>query len=90
MAAYAGQLNAARTFGQKQRDAAQRLGFKEAVAGQYSQEASIGAIFADKARAIEDVTQALKLSQSPNAANSTPPSCAGPGGRKCAGRKARL
>src|SRR6476661_1996381 len=66
MAAYAGQLNAARTFGQKQRDAAQRLGFKEAVAGEYSQEASIEAIFADKARAIEDVTQALKLSQSPN------------------------
>ena len=66
MAAYAGQLNAARTFGQKQRDAAQRLGFKEAVAGEYSQEASIEAIFADKARAIEDVAQALKLSQSPN------------------------
>ena len=66
MAAYAGQLNAARTFGQKQRDAAQRLGFKEAVAGEYSQEASMEAIFADKARAIEDVTQALKLSQSPN------------------------
>jgi len=66
MAAYAGQLSAARTFGQKQRDAAQRLGFKEAVAGEYSQEASIEAIFADKARAIEDVTQALKLSQSPN------------------------
>ena len=66
MAAYAGQLNAARTFGQKQRDAAQRLGFKEAVAGEYSQEASMEAIFADKARVIEDVTQALKLSQSPN------------------------
>ena len=66
MAAYAGQLNAARTFGQKQRDAAQRLGFKEAVAGEYSQEASMEAMFVDKARAIEDVAQALKLSQSPN------------------------
>jgi tetratricopeptide (TPR) repeat protein len=66
MAAYAGQLNAARTFGQKQRDAAQRLGFKEAVAGEYSQEAFMEATFADKARAVEDVAQALKLSQSPN------------------------
>ncbi len=66
MAAYAGQLNAARAFGQKQRDAAQRLGFKEAVANEYSQEAFIEAAFADKARAIEDVAQALKLSQSPN------------------------
>ncbi|MGH9551597.1 MAG: protein kinase domain-containing protein [Terriglobales bacterium] len=66
MAAYAGQLGAARTFGQKQRDAAQRLGFKEAVAGEYSQEAFMEATFSDKARALEDVAQALKLSQSPN------------------------
>ncbi len=68
MAAYAGQLGAARTFGQKQRDAAQRLGFKEAVASEYSQEAFMEAAFGDKGRAIEDVAQALKLSQSPNVA----------------------
>ena len=54
------------TFGQKQRDAAERLGFKEAVANEYSQEAFIEATFLNKPRALEDVAQALKLSQSPN------------------------
>ena len=68
MAAYAGQLNAARAFGQKQRDAAQRLGFKEAVASEYSQEAAMETTFGDKGRALEDVAQALKLSESPNVA----------------------
>ena len=66
MAAYAGQVKAARTFGQKQREAAERLGFKEAVANEYSQEAFTEATFLNKARALDDVTQALKLSQSPN------------------------
>ena len=65
MAAYAGQVKAARTFGQKQREAAERLGFKEAVANEYSQEAFTEATFLNKARALEDVTEALKLSQSP-------------------------
>src|SRR5882724_3840633 len=39
MAAYAGQLKAGRAFGQKQREAAERLGFKEAMATEFSQEA---------------------------------------------------
>ncbi len=66
MAASAGQLKVGRDFGQKQREAAGRLGFKEAAASEYSQEAFTEATFLSKARALEDVSQALKLSQSPN------------------------
>jgi Flp pilus assembly protein TadD len=66
MAAYAGQEKVARSFGQKQREAAERLGFKEAAASEYSQEAFTEASFLNKARALDDVTQAVKLSQSPN------------------------
>ncbi|MGA8313970.1 MAG: tetratricopeptide repeat protein, partial [Terriglobales bacterium] len=66
MAVYAGQGKAGKAFGQKQREAAERFGFKEAVANEYSQEAFIEATFLSKARALEDVAQALKLSQSPN------------------------
>jgi tetratricopeptide (TPR) repeat protein/predicted Ser/Thr protein kinase len=65
MAAYAGQLKTARAFGQKQRGAAERLGFKEAAASEYSQEAFAEASFLNKARALEDVSEAMKLSQSP-------------------------
>ncbi len=66
MAAYAGQLKVSRDFGQKQREAAARLGFKEAAATEYAQEAFTEATFLNKARALEDVNQAMKLSQSPN------------------------
>jgi len=66
MAVYAGQLKAGRAFGQKQREAAERLGFKEAAAKEYAQEAFTEATFLNKARALEDVAEALKLSQSPN------------------------
>jgi tetratricopeptide (TPR) repeat protein/predicted Ser/Thr protein kinase len=65
MAAYAGQLKAGREFGQKQREAAERLGFKEAAANEFTQEAFTEATFQNKARALDDVAQALKLSQSP-------------------------
>ncbi len=68
MAAYAGQVKAGRDFGQKQREAALRLGFKEAAASEYSQEAFTEATFLNKARTLEDVAEALKLSQSPNVA----------------------
>ena len=66
IAAYAGQLKSARAFGQKQREAAERLGFKEAAANEYSQEAFAEATFLNKARALDDVAQAMKLSQSPD------------------------
>src|SRR6266849_1121473 len=65
MAAYAGQGKAGKAFGQKQREAAERFGFKEAAANEYSQEAFTEATFLSKTHAIEDVAQALKLSQSP-------------------------
>ena len=66
MAAYAGQGKTGKAFGQKQREAAQRFGFKEGVANEYSQEAFTEATFLSKAHVLEDVAQALKLSQSPN------------------------
>src|ERR1700690_124902 len=66
MAASAGQLKAAHSFGEKLREAAGRLGFREAAASEYAQEAFNEATLLNKARAQEDVTQALKLSQSPN------------------------
>jgi eukaryotic-like serine/threonine-protein kinase len=66
MAAYGGQIKAGRNFGQKQREAAGRLGFKEAAANEYAQEAFTEATLLNKARALEDVAQALKLSQSRN------------------------
>jgi tetratricopeptide (TPR) repeat protein/tRNA A-37 threonylcarbamoyl transferase component Bud32 len=66
MAACGGQIKAGRNFGQKQREAAGRLGFKEAAANEYAQEAFTEATFLNKARALEDVAQALKLSQSRN------------------------
>jgi tetratricopeptide (TPR) repeat protein len=65
MAAYAGQGKLGKAFGQKQREAAERLGLTEAVASEYSQEAFTEAVFLSKAAALEDVAQALKLSQSP-------------------------
>jgi eukaryotic-like serine/threonine-protein kinase len=66
MAAYAGQVKQALNFGEKQRAAAERLGFKEAVASEYSQEAFLEAALLSKTRVQENVNQALKLSQSPN------------------------
>ena len=65
MAAFAGQLKAGRAFGQRQREAAERLGLKEAAANEYSQEAFTEASFLNKPRTLEDVAEALKLSQSP-------------------------
>jgi tetratricopeptide (TPR) repeat protein len=65
IAGYGGQVKVGRDFGQKQRDAAQRLGFKEAAANEYALEAISEATFLNMARALEDVSQALKLSQSP-------------------------
>ncbi len=66
VAAYGGQLKMARDFGQKEREAAQRLGLKEFAANEYSQEAVAEATFLNQSRALDDVTQALKLSHSPN------------------------
>ena len=66
MAACRGQIRQSREFGQKSREAAERLNLKEGAANQYTQEAFMEAIFLDKSRALEDVAQALKMSNSPN------------------------
>jgi tetratricopeptide (TPR) repeat protein len=68
MAAYRGQLRQSREFGQKSREAAERLNLKEGAANEYTQEAFMEAIVLNKSRALEDVAQALKLSNSPNVA----------------------
>ncbi|MGH9499859.1 MAG: protein kinase domain-containing protein [Terriglobales bacterium] len=65
MAAYRGQLRQFRDYSQKLRDAADRLSLKEVSANQYQQEATVEAVFGEKAEAIRDVDQALKLSSSP-------------------------
>ncbi|HEX3354033.1 MAG TPA: protein kinase [Terriglobales bacterium] len=65
MAAFVGQGRTAKAFGQKEREAAERLGLKEAVASEYSQEAFTEATFLSKSHALEDVSEALKRSQSP-------------------------
>ena len=66
MAAYRGQIRQSREFGQKSRDAAERLNLKEGAANEYTQEAFMEAIVLNKSRALEDVAQGLKLSNSPN------------------------
>jgi tetratricopeptide (TPR) repeat protein len=65
IAAYSGQVKAGRDFGQKQREAAHRLGFNEAAANEYALEAVSEATFLNTGHALEDVSQALKLAQSP-------------------------
>ena len=66
VAAARGQLRQATDFALKTREAAQRLGLKEAIANQYAQEAMAEAIFLYKSRAQDSTAQALKISQSPN------------------------
>jgi serine/threonine protein kinase/tetratricopeptide (TPR) repeat protein len=65
MAAYRGQLRQVRELSQKLRDAADRLSLKEVSANQYQTEAAIEAIFGEKAQAISDAEQTLKVSTSP-------------------------
>jgi serine/threonine protein kinase/tetratricopeptide (TPR) repeat protein len=66
IAACHGQMRQSREFGQKAREAAERLNLKEGAANQYTQEAFMEAIYLNKPRALEDVAQALKMSNSPN------------------------
>jgi tetratricopeptide (TPR) repeat protein len=66
LAAYGGQVKLARELGQKSRDAAQQLGLKELAANNFLNQAVIEAFIHNKDRALEDVGQAQKLSQSPN------------------------
>lgn len=66
VAAGNGQMKSSREFGAKSREAAERLGLKEVVANEYTQEAIIEAVLMNKARAMEDLAQASKGIQSPN------------------------
>src|SRR2546426_166717 len=65
IAACRGQIKAARDFGQKSREAAERLGLKEVAGSEYSQEALIEAIVLNKSRAVEDAVESVKMSQAP-------------------------
>ena len=67
LAACRGQMRqSSQEFGQKSREAAERLNLKEGAANEYTQEALVEAVLLDKSRALEDVKQALKMSNSPN------------------------
>jgi tetratricopeptide (TPR) repeat protein len=66
IAAYHGRLQEVRDLGAKIREADQRLSLKQAIGAEYSTEAVWEGLFGQKARAIEDATQALKISQAPN------------------------
>jgi serine/threonine protein kinase/tetratricopeptide (TPR) repeat protein len=65
IAACRGQIKAARDFGAKSREAAERLGLKEIVANEYTQEAIFEATVLNRARASDDLAQASKGALSP-------------------------
>src|SRR5438876_1213337 len=65
IAACRGQIKAARDFGQKSREAAERLRLQEVAGSEYSQEAIIEAIVLNKSRAVEDAVESVKMSQAP-------------------------
>jgi serine/threonine protein kinase/tetratricopeptide (TPR) repeat protein len=64
-AACRGRLQEMRELGKKGRDVAERLSLKESAASELAQEAITEAIYGEKSKAQEDVTQALKMSSSP-------------------------
>src|SRR5437879_10388257 len=65
IAACRGQIKAARDFGQKSREAAERLGLKEVAGSEYSQEGLIEAIVLNKSRAVGDAVESVKMAQGP-------------------------
>jgi tetratricopeptide (TPR) repeat protein/tRNA A-37 threonylcarbamoyl transferase component Bud32 len=66
LAARQGHLREAREFGSKMRAAADRLGLKEQAASEYQQESVVEALAGNRSRALDDVAQALNISQSPD------------------------
>ena len=66
LAAYYGRVKQARDVGRQMREAAERMGLKEASANEYQQESASEAVFGNKEKALDDTAQALKLSSSPN------------------------
>ncbi len=65
IAACRGQIKAARDYGAKAREAAERLGLKEIVANQYVQEAIFEATVLNKARASDDLAEVSASALSP-------------------------
>src|SRR5438046_1417857 len=65
IAACRGQIKAARDFGQKSREAAERLGLKEVAGSEYSQGAVMEAIVVNKSPAVRDAGEDWKMDQAP-------------------------
>ena len=65
LAAYRGQLKLARDYNQQFREAANRLSLKDVAANSYQQQCGVEAIYGERAEAIRDGEEALKLSNSP-------------------------
>jgi eukaryotic-like serine/threonine-protein kinase len=66
LAGYGGRVKLGRELGLRSRDAAQQLGLKELAANSLLNEAVAEGFIHNKARALEDVSQAQKFSQSPS------------------------
>ena len=66
MAACRGQLKLARELGKKTREEAARLSVKDMIATEYQQEAVVEAVAGNRARALQDSDEALKVTNSPN------------------------
>ena len=65
VAAYHGRFRQARALEQQLRERAERLSMKEVIANSYQGQAVAEAVYGQKALALQDVAQALKLSNSP-------------------------
>ena len=65
VAAYHGRFRQARALEQQLRERAERLSVKEVIANSYQGQAVAEAVYGQKALALQDVAQALKLSNSP-------------------------
>jgi eukaryotic-like serine/threonine-protein kinase len=65
VAACQGEWHKAKEFGRKWREAANRLGLKEISANEYTQEGMFELLFVNKTRALQDLVEALRQSQSP-------------------------
>jgi serine/threonine protein kinase/tetratricopeptide (TPR) repeat protein len=73
VAYYHGRLQEGRQLGTKMREACDRLGLKEVVAGQYQQEGTVEAVYGDKKESLASIAQALKISKSPGVVQGAAP-----------------
>jgi len=66
LAAFEGQIKKARELAKQFRETADRMSLKEVVASEYQQESAAEAVTGDKVRALQDVNDSLKLTNSPS------------------------